>query len=168
MDTFEKEMKRIKTNKTSAKEDFEKVLFSLENKSPNELSDEELRCMALSYMNLFFISQMRDEDKAERAITSFEQYFQRNYQDVDMIENYITTLELTYQYEKSRETLLQLANQKHTKSLALKFLSSYVYCANGLQSVEDCIKYKEQLIQITDNQEDKNRLISELSLLKKE
>ncbi|MDP4121339.1 MAG: hypothetical protein Q8876_09860 [Bacillota bacterium] len=73
-------------------------------------------------------------------------------------------LELTYQYEKSYDLLISLLHDSSTKKLALKFLSSYTYCAEKLQKFSDFISYKKELINITNDTEEKKKLQNELEI----
>lgn len=159
---FDDANEKMQFNQAEAKKDFEYILSILNNKHLKDIPSNMLRILAFSNMNLFLISQCHKTENAERAIEVFELFFENNKNDVAAYEAYILILELTYQYEKSKLVLMTLLQNGLTQETAWKFLSSYVYCAEGLQSIDDCIEYKKRLIDITIDPEEKNRLQGEL------
>ena len=74
-------------------------------------------------------------------------------------------LEFSHQYEKSWCFLQSILSHHETKKVALNFLSSYTYCAEGLQNIKKCIEYKEELIALTTNEEEQEKLQLELQTM---
>ena len=146
-----------------AMELYKKIINKMENKSIDEMNDVELRLFSISNQHVFLASKFSNSTSCDQAIKAFELYFLKYNCNIEMYEAYVLLLELTYQYEKAKEVLDQLLKADSTKPLALKFLSSYVYAAEKLQSVEECINYKKQLIKITDDPIERKRLEKELS-----
>ncbi len=130
------------------------------------MSDEELRIFALSNMQLLIITGIEEGKYADKALEAFELIIKRKKGTPEIYEAYILILELTYQYEKSYDLLLSLLHDGNTKELALKFLSSYTYCAEKLQSFSDFISCKKELINMTKDLEDKKKLQKELQIYK--
>ena len=150
----------------SARKLFEQIIQLIGDKPISVHHDNELRILALSYKNLFLISRLRDDLFATKSIEAFEMYFKKNYLDTEMYDSYILLLELTYQYRKSNEILNNLLANSETKELALKYLSSIVYQIEGLQTLDDCVNYKQQLIEMSRDEHEKARLQKELITLK--
>ena len=146
---YEKAERCNKKDHKLAKSLYEKVVEEIGNKPIHEMDDSELRFFALSKMRIFLSSEFRDVDSSEKAIHSFELYLERNDNDVEIYGEYILVLEMTHQYEKAKDVLISLFTKESMKEVALKFLSSYTYCAEKLQSFDECINYKKQLIDIT-------------------
>lgn len=169
-DLFESAMNEIQSTPLTAKKKFEEIIDLLGNISFEECSKEYIYIFALSNMSLFQISRWNDMGKAETSIASFEFLLEKYIDEIEdyesVYEPYIVILELTYQYKKARTLLLKLMQCPQTKKIALKFLSSYAYCAEGLQTFNDCISFKEQLIRITDDLEEKQKLEKELKAMK--
>lgn len=152
-------------NHQLAKPLYEKVVEAIGHRPIDEMDDVELRYFALSKMHIFLSSEFQDTDSSEKAIDAFELLRNRNSFDIKICGAYILVLELSYRYEKSHELLESLLNEESTVALALKSLSSYTYCAEGLQSSADCIAYKKRLIDMTSDKKEKNRLQKELEAM---
>ena len=162
---YHKALEALRSDAETAKPEFEYVLSLLSNKPLTGCSPDELRIFAMSCYYLFLISHAGDTEKAEKAVKAFESYFETDKFDIETYEAYIVTLELTYQYKKAKSVLMTLLKQEAMKKTALKFLSSYAYAAEGLQSFEDCIGYKKELISIETDPDGKKRLQNELNAM---
>ena len=155
-----------KTDHCKAKELYHRIVDEIGDKSIDEMDDSELRFFALSQQRIFLSSQFQDIESSDRAVEAFELFFERDEHDVETYSEYILTLELTYQYEKQFKVLRDLLSKDGMKPLALSFLSSISFSAEGLQTYDDCLRYKEQLIDVTDDPKEKKRLQKELDDLK--
>ena len=162
---FEQAEKCNKKDHLLAKPLYEKIIHEIGDKPIHEMNDMELRFFARSKARIFLSSLMSDIDNSEKAIDAFELFFEKNDHDIRMYEEYILTLELTYQYEKAHGVLQKMLRNEHLKPTSLAFLSSFVYCAEGLQSSNDCLMYKKQLIDITADPKERRRLQKELEAL---
>ena len=150
----------------AAKVLYEQIIIEIGDKKPDEMDDVELRIFALSKLKIFLCSQLHDRDSAMISIYALETFLQRNSSDLVVYECYIAVLELTWQYEKSHKVLINLLKNADTKRFALKWLSSFVYAAEDCQTSTDCIAYKEQLIALTDDPDERKRLQRELENMK--
>ena len=127
-----------------AKSIYEKIIDQIGVKDICEMDTIELRYFALSKMRIFLSTNLNDTESSEEAIGAFELFFRTNDNDAEMYSSYILLLELTYQYKRAYYTLLEMLKNEKLKPSALTFLSSYVYCSEGLQSNDECIAYEKQ------------------------
>ena len=167
-DLFNQSEKQMPVIANKAEDGFKKIVQMLETKGIDNLSEEETRYLSKSHLYLFIISKLSNYHEAESAILCFEKIIEKGNLDADSADSYITALELTYQLEKAHTTLLQILSQNDLRKIALKHLSSYAYCADGMQSVDECIHYNEELESITDDLEELRQLRTNISMLKGE
>ena len=161
-EAYEKAIEAIRYDAEAAKSEFEYVLTMIGSKSLAAYSPDELRIYALSNAELFIISKFADAEKAEKAVEAFELYFETTKDDIKAYEAYILTLELSYRYERAKAALMTLLEREPTRKTALKFLSSYAYVAEGLQSSEECATYKAELISLSNDPDEIRSLQGEL------
>jgi hypothetical protein len=113
----------------------------------DNLSDIELCECAIFARNIFLDSAYLDDlESAQCAIQAYERIIALGYREAAIYESYILVLELTYQYEKSFALLKQLYNEPQFHECALKFLSGFCYCAEGLMTMDEHMKYKKESI----------------------
>ena len=159
---FDQAEKMMKERSSEASKIFEEVLLTYAGNDLEEIEAEKLQIYALSNYYLFLLSMHKDIARAEMAIKLFEYLISHDKNNFDILEPYICVLELTYQFEKSYSFLLSLLNVEATKLIALKFLSSYIYYAEGLQSYQTLCEYKKQFYDLTSDPVEKSRLYDEL------
>ncbi len=142
-----------------------KEIVALLCHQPDILSSSELCLLIVSAEKVFLYSEKNDIQDSIYIANLCELYLCQSSNDSQICEIYVFMLEFSHQYEKSWHFLQSILSHHETKKVALNFLSSYTYCAEGLQNIEKCIEYKEELITLTTNEEEKEKLRLELQTM---
>lgn len=142
-----------------------KEIVALLCHQPDILSSSELRILIISAEKVFLYSGKYDIQDSTYIASLCELFLCQSSNDSQICEIYVFMLEFSHQYEKSWYFLQSILSYHETKKVALNFLSSYTYCAEGLQNIKKCIEYKEELIALTTNEEEQEKLQLELQTM---
>lgn len=162
-----------KKNISAACSCFSSIVVQLEPRPFDQLSTHEQYLLIRSYDYLAteaFSRQDPDEyTYAEKMYACATQYFVHSPDDLVLYDICIVTLQMTLMYEQAYELLMVLYPQGgRARELALKYLSTFPFEAEGLVSDEDYFRYEREYIQLQEAHKNYQKAYTRLTILHEE
>ncbi len=120
-------------------------------KSESNIQYDILKIAAETHLRLFTLGHTKDADLATEGISLYKTYLQKVSNDNEARLDLVCLLELTYDYKESRKQIEEVLKSNPNNIQALEHLSDLVYYYNNLGTVEECITYKQKLIELQPN-----------------